>query len=110
MAEAPRKFAEFWPHYVLAHRQPLTRSFHFAGTLLGWSLLVSAAVFRDWRILLLAVAAPYPIVWFSHLFIEHNKPATFGHPGWSWLADQKMVGLMLTGKMDAEVLRIERQE
>jgi len=56
--------------------------------------------------MLAAPIAAYPIVWFSHFFIEHNQPATFGHPAWSWLADQKMVWLMLAGKMSAEVARI----
>jgi hypothetical protein len=63
----------------------------------------------DWRLLVAAPIVPYPIVWFSHFFIEHNRPATFGHPGWSWLADQKMVGLMLRGQMSEEVRRIEHQ-
>ena len=105
MSDAPRSFAEFWPHYVRAHSKPATRAFHFAGTLVGWSLLVAAVVLRNPWVALAAVLAPYPIVWFSHFFIEHNKPATFGHPGWSWLADQKMVGLMLAGRMGEEVRR-----
>jgi len=36
--------------------------------------------------------------------VEHNRPATFEHPLWSWRADQKMA-LMLTGKMSDEVRR-----
>lgn len=106
MSDTPRTFAEFWPHYVRAHRHLTTRGFHFAGTLVGWSLLVAAIVLRNPWLVLAALIAPYPIVWFSHFFIEHNRPATFGHPGWSWLADQKMVGLMLAGKMGEEVRRI----
>jgi len=103
----PKSFADFWPHYVLAHRHPATRLVHFFGTALGWSLLLAGVVLRDWRLVVAAPIVPYPIVWFSHFFIEHNKPATFGHPGWSWLADQKMVGMMLAGRMSAEVRRIE---
>ncbi len=45
------------------------------------------------------------MAWFSHFFVEHNRPATFGHPFWSWLADQKMVALILVGKMGREVRR-----
>jgi hypothetical protein len=105
-APVPRSFAEFWPLYVRAHSLPLTRAFHFAGTMLGYALLVAAIVlWRPWLVLA-ALLAPYPVVWFSHFFFEHNKPATFGHPFWSWYADQKMVGLMLAGKMDAEVRRV----
>jgi hypothetical protein len=106
MPDDPRSFAEFWPHYVRAHLHPATRVFHFAGTLAGWSTLIAAIVLRNPWLVLVALLAPYPIVWFSHFFIEHNKPATFGHPLWSWLADQKMVGMMLAGKMSEEVRRV----
>jgi hypothetical protein len=105
MAEAPRNFAEFWPTYVRAHSQTGTRLMHFTGTALGWTLLVAAIVLRNPWLVLVALVVGYAFAWVSHFFVEHNKPATFGHPGWSWLADQKMVLLMLVGKMDDEVRR-----
>jgi len=105
MAASPSNFVEFWPHYVLAHRQPATRIFHTIGTLTGWTLLVSAIVlWRPWWILA-SLVVPYALAWFSHFFVEHNRPATFGHPLWSWLADQKMVAMVLSGRMDREVER-----
>jgi hypothetical protein len=85
----PETFAEFWSFYVLAHRQLATRIFHTMGTLSGWSLLVVAIILRKPWYVLPAVVVPYAFVWCSHLFVEHNRPATFGHPLWSWLADQK---------------------
>jgi hypothetical protein len=103
------RFADFWPCYVRAHSKAATRVFHLAGTLLGWSLLLSGLLLRNGWLVLLAPVVPYPIVWFSHFFIEHNQPATFGHPAWSWLADQKMVWMMLTGRMSAEVERVLRE-
>jgi hypothetical protein len=48
---------------------------------------------------------PYAFAWVSHFFVEHNRPASFDHPLWSWLADQKMVALVLTGRMNREVRR-----
>ena len=105
MTQPPRSFAEFWPHYVLAHRHPVTRAFHFAGTLAGWALVVAAIVLRNAWLVLAALVVPYGLAWFSHFFVEHNRPATFGHPLWSWWADQKMVALMLAGKMSDEVRR-----
>lgn len=98
-------FAGFWPVYVLAHRQSLTRFFHAMGTLTGWTIVAFAVFLRRPWLLLLALAVPYALAWFSHFFVEHNRPATFGHPLWSWLADQKMVAMILAGKMDREVER-----
>lgn len=106
--EEPRSFDEFWPFYVLAHSQPLTRIFHSVGTLTGWGIVIVAIVLgRPWLILA-ALAVPYALAWFSHFFVEHNRPATFGHPLWSWLADQKMVAMVLAGKMGGEVDRARR--
>jgi hypothetical protein len=103
--DGPTTFAEFWPVYVLAHSQPLTRIFHSIGTLIGWSILVAAISLRKPCLILAALAVPYALAWFSHFFVEHNKPATFGHPLWSWLANQKMVAMVVSGRMSKEVAR-----
>ena len=101
----PETFTEFWSFYVLAHQQLATRIFHTIGTLSGWSLLAAAVILRRPWLVLAAIVVPYAFAWFSHFFVEHNRPATFGHPLWSWLADQKMVAMVLVGKMGGEVKR-----
>ena len=98
-------FASFWPEYVRAHSQHATRAVHLAGTLTGWALLVAAVALHRWWWIVLALVVPYALAWISHFFVEHNRPATFEHPLWSWWADQKMVTLMLSGKMGEEVRR-----
>lgn len=98
-------FASFWPEYVRAHSHPGTRAIHLAGTLAGWALLIAAIALRHWWWVVLALIVSYALAWVSHFFVEHNRPATFEHPLFSWWADQKMVALMLTGKMNAEVRR-----
>jgi hypothetical protein len=103
--QTPHTFSDFWPYYVLAHRQIATRIFHTVGTLTGWTLVVLAIVRASWWIGLGALLVPYAFAWFSHFFVEHNRPASFGHPLWSWLADQKMVAMVLTGRMNQEVQR-----
>ena len=47
----------------------------------------------------------YAFAWYAHFFVEHNKPATFGHPFYSLAADYRMLFLMLAGRMDGEVKR-----
>jgi hypothetical protein len=98
-------FSEFWPEYVRAHGEASTRVMHCVGTLLGWAILVAAIVTRHWWWIGLALVVPYALAWISHFLIEHNRPATLEHPLWSWWADQKMVAMMLVGKMGEEVKR-----
>jgi len=96
-------FAEFWPEYVLAHSKPVTRIVHCVGTLAGWMLLGGAIATRRWWWILVALFVAYALAWISHLLVEHNKPATFDHPMWSWWADQQMMFLTLIGRMGDEV-------
>jgi|SRR5208282_4946963 len=98
-------FGEFWPEYVRAHSDAATRAMHCAGTLAGWAILAGAIVTRHWWWVAVALVVPYALAWISHFFIEHNRPASFEHPLWSWWADQKMVGMILAGKMGEEVKR-----
>ena len=36
----------------------------------------------------------YAFAWYAHFFVEGNKPATFGHPFYSLVADYRMLFLM----------------
>ncbi len=106
MTERYRTFDEFWPSYVRAHSKPLTRKFHFVGTVAFLGLASAAMKFRRPGLFLAGVVAGYGPAWISHFFIEGNRPATFDHPLWSLIADYKMAGMMLRGEMDAEVARV----
>lgn len=56
----------------------------------------------------LLIAVPivgYAFAWYAHFFVEHNKPATFGHPFYSLFADYRMLFLMMAGRMDEEVAK-----
>jgi len=100
-----KTFAEFWPHYVREHSRPATRALHAAGTLASTTLFVVLLATGRWRWLPLALGVGYAAAWISHFFVEHNRPATFKHPLWSFTADYKMVALMLSGRMSPEVER-----
>ena len=56
----------------------------------------------------LLVAVPvvgYAFAWYAHFFVEHNRPATFGHPFYSLYADYRMLFLMMAGRMENEVAK-----
>ena len=97
-----RTFADFWPHYVRAHSRPRTRLLHFIGSTLALACVVLALA-RSWWFLPAAPVIGYAFAWYGHFFVEHNKPATFGHPLYSLAADYVMVWKMVTGRMSREV-------
>ena len=98
-------FAEFWPYYLRAHRLPATRTWHFGATnLLMVAVLIAVVTGQLWM-LPFAVVAAYGMAWYSHFFIERNKPATFGYPIWSIGADLKLWVLTWTGRIQGELDR-----
>lgn len=99
-----QSFQEFWPHYVREHSLSLTRRLHFIGTLAAL-LTLAVAIVGNWRWLLLVPVAGYGFAWYSHFFVERNRPATFSYPVWSLAGDFRMFWLMLSGRMDLEVAK-----
>jgi len=92
-------FDEFFAFYVQQHSEPGTRLLHACGTSLGLIILIGAfAIGRPWWALL-GFPVAYAFAWTSHFLVEKNKPATFGHPLWSFISDFRMFGLMLTGRL-----------
>src|SRR4051812_23075815 len=106
MAErAYKSFQEFWPFYLGEHSKSITRTLHFIGTSLALVDIGSAIAMRDARFLIAAPISAYGCAWVSHFFLEKNRPATFTYPLWSLLGDFKMLSLMATGKIGAELVR-----
>jgi hypothetical protein len=93
-------YAEFWPRYLAAHRDPRTRMLHYAGTSTAVVLLIIAALTRQWPWLVAAPIVGYACAWTGHAVFEHNKPETFGHPFWSLYSDLRMLTLFLIGRLE----------
>ena len=103
MSDPIASYAEFWPHYLRAHRDPRTRAAHYLGTFLAIALVIAAAIDGDWRLLPAAPLAGYAAAWFAHAFFEGNRPATFGHPLWSFYSDFRMLALWASGRLEPEL-------
>ena len=97
-------FADFWPYYVRQHARPRTRILHAIGSVAAIAIVAVGLAVNLW-FLILAPVIGYAFAWYAHFFVEHNKPATFGHPFYSLAADYRMLFLMMAGKMEAEVER-----
>jgi hypothetical protein len=91
-------FEEFWPFYLGEHAKPATRAFHFAGTTTALVIVIAAIATQQPWWMLFSLLPGYGLAWFSHFFIEKNKPASFKYPLWSFIADWKMWALMLSGR------------
>ena len=110
MAQEIKSFEEFWPFYVAEHSQAKTRALHFVGTATAIACAAVLAARGKWKWLPAALVPGYAAAWVGHFLVEKNRPATFKYPLWSLMADQKMFGLMITGKMEEEIERIKAEE
>lgn len=107
MTEPIRSYRAFWPYYLREHANPRTRAVHFAGTALATLVFVAlAATGRLW-LLPLGLIAGYGPAWFSHFFIEKNRPATFTYPLWSLMSDYRMAWAWATGRLSQHLSRAE---
>ncbi|MEW6056296.1 MAG: DUF962 domain-containing protein [Bdellovibrionota bacterium] len=93
-----QNFEEFWPFYLAEHSNPMCRRFHFAGTSLALSCLLTAPFFGA-KMVLFALIFGYGFAWIGHFAFQKNRPATFAHPLWSLRADFRMYAKMLKGEL-----------
>jgi hypothetical protein len=107
MAQPDRipNFEAFWPYYVREHSASGCRVLHFIGSTLGLGCLLAVFATGNGWFIPLGLVLGYGFAWAGHFFVQHNKPATFHYPLWSFRADWKMWTLMLTGRMTPEVER-----
>ena len=105
MTEPPkfRSYEEFFDFYLQQHSDAGNRRMHAVGTTLGLAVAVGALVTRHYWYVLLWVPLGYGFAWTGHFLLEKNTPATFGHPLWSFISDFRMLGLMLTGRLEARL-------
>jgi hypothetical protein len=99
-----RQFAsydDFFAFYLGEHSKPGTRYMHLCGTVLGLAVVIAAIVTGHYWWILLWPVIGYGFAWIGHFGIEGNRPATFGHPFWSFISDFRMVYLMLTGQLSS---------
>lgn len=93
---------ELWHAYLRAHEDERTRNLHYAGTLLGIGMFISAAITLEPLLLLIGLISAYGLAWYGHFTIEKNKPAAFSRPVLSFLYNFKMLWLWLKGEIDEE--------
>jgi hypothetical protein len=99
-SQAPiESFADFYPFYLAEHAHPVSRRLHFAGSSVALVLLGTALATQEQWMILLALEQGYAFAWVGHFFFEHNRPATFKYPLWSFMGDWRMWSDMLRGRV-----------
>ena len=91
-------FSRFYPFYLGEHRDVTNRRLHLAGTTAVVLLIAAAAATQSLSPLLAAPVVGYGAAWLGHFFFEGNTPATFKHPLYSFMADFKLWGEVVSGQ------------
>lgn len=99
MSQKFTRFDEFYPFYLGEHSNQVCRRLHFIGTTVGIILFATAFVTQNWWLLLIGFLQGYAWAWVGHFFFEHNKPASFKQPIFSFMGDWVMYKDILTGKI-----------
>jgi len=94
-----RSFEEFYHFYLSEHRHPVSRQLHVTGISVSVCLLFAALVWRSGWLVLFAFVQGYALAWIGHFFFEHNRPATFRHPLWSFAGDWRMWWESIRGRL-----------
>ena len=90
---------KFYPFYLAEHANITCRRLHFFGSTLVL-IFVGIAIYRqnpNW--LFFALFSGYGFAWIGHFFFEHNRPATFKYPIYSFISDWIMYMQILSGKV-----------
>ena len=105
-AADPTTFEEFWPYYVSQHLHPATRAIHVGATTAALACGAAGVAFFNPVLVAASPVIGYGPAWASHFTIEKNKPASFGHPLWSFRADLRQLHKFFTGRLEADVQRV----
>jgi hypothetical protein len=92
-------FREFYPFYLAEHDNRTCRRLHFVGSSLVLGCLVMLVTSLNPFWFLAALFCGYGFAWVGHFFFEHNRPATFTYPLYSFAGDWVMYWQVLTGRI-----------
>jgi hypothetical protein len=101
MTDATRiqSFTEFYPFYLGEHANRTSRRLHFVGSSIGLVLFAAAAMTLNAWLIPLSLVQGYAFAWVGHFFFEHNRPATFKYPLFSFMGDWRMWWDILRGRI-----------
>ena len=97
--KAINSFAEFYPIYLQEHSNRACRRMHFIGSSLGVVCLAMVLTTGQLQYFAYGLLCGYVCAWVGHFAFEHNKPASFSRPLYSFMGDWVMYKDMWRGKL-----------
>lgn len=85
-----KTFNSFYRFYLQEHSNPLCRYCHYIGLTLVIFIVAASFFTQHYYFLLSTPFAGYGFSWIGHYCFEKNKPASFSHPLYSFIADWRM--------------------
>ena len=102
-------FKEFYPFYLAEHSDPVCRNLHFIGSTLVLSVLAYIIATSQYSYLWSLLIIGYGFAWVGHFFFEHNRPATFKYPLYSFASDSVMLAQFVTGRLPTEHFKTKEE-
>ena len=94
-----KNYNEFYRFYLTEHRNIASRRLHAAGSSIGLYFFSKAIRKRQTKYALYGLVSGYACAWVGHFFFEHNKPASFKQPLYSFISDWRMLSDIARGRL-----------
>lgn len=94
-----KNYNEFYRFYLTEHRNINSRRLHAVGSSLGIYFWSKAIRQRKAKYLAYGLVSGYACAWVGHFFFEHNKPASFKQPFYSFISDWRMLFDIVCGRL-----------
>jgi len=104
-AERFTSFSEFYPYYLSEHRNSTCRTLHYIGSSMGLGVMLFALTSGKFHYIPAGLITGYAFAWIGHFFFEHNRPATFRYPLWSFMGDWVMLKDFMFGNIKDKLPR-----
>ena len=94
-----KNYNEFYRFYLTEHRNINSRRLHAVGSSLGIYFWAKAIRQRKAKYLAYGLLSGYTCAWVGHFLHEHNKPASFKQPLYSFISDWRMLSDIVRGRL-----------
>lgn len=100
------RYRNFWPIYLAAHRGLWTQRIHLLASIVGAIAVIGAVASGEPLLAPAGILIALFMAFSSHFLLEGNRPTITLNPLWSAVGDMHMCLLLVTGRLPAEMERL----